>query len=268
MKQLILIMLVLMMKYISAQTPEIIKMIPDYHSSIHGGPKQRTIADILGNSAVLEPSRGLHFGLISAMPFGIKEISYVIGIAQWSGNSSSLALMQYYTGNSMMKDVVSTFAYSKSWDKKVALSVGVTYRNQVLLESFKKSYFLGSISCKLKYTDKIYFGLQLADLGYLNMNNDNALPISIKTGIAFMPSDPLEVTLDLISPVEQNPYVYLTFRYDLTKKMSCRLGIHSENKSAAYEVSIPIKKLTLRVGLTYHPILGISPYTMLSDNLF
>ena len=112
------------------------------------------------------------------------------------------------------------------------------------------------------------FGAYISNLLVAKLNNADRskLPVIMKVGISYQPTDELRLNVDLYKDVEFDPVLKIGLEYVLIEKISLRTGINTQPFKAFFGGGIDLGRFMFNYAVTSHQFLGMSHQVSIGFN--
>lgn len=148
--------------------------------------------------------------------------------------------------------MVSVGVKASYFQRAVQDPTGVTSRTQ--------GAFLFEIGGIARLLPTLYWGMHAYNLGQARMVSDyreEYLPVVLKTGIGYHPTESLWLNIEAEKDTEQPARVKAGFEYRLAKPFYVRTGVQTQPFVNTFGIGIRPKKLSVDYGLMIHNPLGL-----------
>lgn len=150
----------------------------------------------------------------------------------------------------------------------VRLGGSINY-NQIRFDEFGAalalSMDLGGVVEVSKY---ILFGAYISNLTSSSFNNSEHtnLPVQMKVGFAYIPTQKFRFALDLEKDIDQDPLIKAGIEYTIIEKLVLRTGVNSNPLKAFFGFGLVLKSFNVDYAFSQHNYLGFTHQLSVSFN--
>ncbi len=221
---------------------------------------------VFANQAGLANLSGLSASLYAENRFLIKDINLFAAAFALPTKSGTFGLGATYFGNSLYNESQIRLAYGRKLSEKLALGVEFDFVSLSISEYGSKSALTFGLGLQYKISDEFKVGghvynplrVTLADSPFPDAEDDK-LPMIIKFGMAYSPSDKVTVLGETEKSLDQDPIFKVGIEYQLIDKLYLRAGVSNSPTNATFGMGVNLGALKIDFASSFHPDLGYTP---------
>lgn len=220
---------------------------------------------VFNNVAGLATQQSMEVAVAAQQPYGLTALQTAyLGASTplpWGG-SVGVSAMRF--GDKLFNEQALGLAFAHKISM-VSVGVKASYFQQAVQDptgvtSRTQGAFLFEIGGIAQLLPTLYWGMHAYNLGQARMVSEyreEYLPVVLKTGIGYHPTENLWLNIEAEKDTEQPARVKAGFEYRLAKPFYVRTGVQTQPFVNTFGVGIRPKKLAVDYGLMIHNPLGL-----------
>ncbi len=225
--------------------------------------------DAIGNSAVVTQKKGMYWGAMVVNAFLMKELTQVVLAGDYLSDQLKAGLwMSHYGMETFSSNEFNLWA-SKKLSADATFGVAFHGRNYRCGVAKSKHQIAASLGGQLRFTSVCKVGFSIDDLVSTFMQEKiNNNPGRIKMGVCYSLSKETDLIIDAYKVRSAPPAFCLAISYRLSDVFKLSGAYESASHQLHLSIGLKHKKTAIIFQVQYHPMLGFSPGTILSNQTF
>jgi len=225
------------------------------------------IFQIVSNPANLESVQKFNIGVFSERKFNLVELSNHIVVSGFSLGKIKLGMIIQQAGSSKFNQQVFSFCLSKKIGANTSLAIQSSLQKNNISKFNKQQFISAQLGLSTLLSKIVKLGFTATN--YMSFNKqttlDNVYFIKIATGLCYDISKQFSMQIDFFKTSNLPTVFSGIMKYQLHKKIALKLGFVSNTNVTNFEFAYSGKKLNWALILSFHPYLGITPGTLISN---
>lgn len=225
------------------------------------------IFHIVSNPANLNLLKKFNIGIYGERKFNLIELNNHLIVSGFSLGKIKMGLMLQQAGTSKFNQHSLGLCLSKKIGDNTSLAIQGKLVRSEIPKYLKQKYISAEIGFVTNLSKVIRLGVKVDN--YMSYNKqtilDNAYFINISTGVFYQISNQFSMNINCFKTSNEPVFFSGNMSYQAHKKIALKLGFTSNTSALNTDISYSGKKMNLALNMTFHPILGITPATSISN---
>jgi len=235
------------------------------------GNASATFADInaaYSNQSGLAFLSAANFGVFAEQRFLTGAVNnFNVAAANPFKNIGTFGLTVGYFGFQEYNEQKIGLSYARLLSNNFALGVQFDYLSTRIPTYGQANSFTAELGFLYKMSKTVHLGAHAYNFIRAGLPNGDKLPSIYKIGLAYLPSDKVQLNAELEKDINNPLNVKLGLEYRPTDKFMLRTGFNSAPFRISGGLGVQHQGLIIDVGVNYHQILGFSPALSVSYGL-
>ena len=212
----------------------------------------------IANPAALSKLKSVTAGVYGERKFLLEEMSCYSAVAGFRTGNGGIGIRANYFGSSDYNESQLSIRYGKSLGT-IDMGIGFNY-NRLSIAGYGSAaiptFEVGSIW----HMNLLHIGFHVYNPtgGKISTTGEN-LPVIIRAGIGYEPSEILLITAELSKAEDQEMHFEVDVLYVFSKKFFASFGINGRRFHPSAAIGIKWKNIRTDFTASFHPQLGVTP---------
>ncbi len=227
------------------------------------GNASATFTDInaaFSNQSGLAFLPAANFGLYTEQRFLTGAANtYNVSAANPFGNIGTFGISLGYFGYQEYNEQKIGLAYARQLSANFAIGAQFDYLSTRIPTYGQANSFTAELGFLYKMSKTVHLGAHAYNFVRTALPNGDKLPAIYKIGLAYLPSDKVQISTELEKNIDNPINIKMGIEYRPADKFFVRTGFNTAPFRISGGLGVQHQGITIDAGVNYHQVLGFSP---------